>query len=304
MLLTTEILNQLTTSAIKAAQQAGDYIRGFDRDLLKVHFKDAGSSRSAQVVTEVDLTCQGIILNILQPCCDRYDLALLSEENADEQNAANHPRLSKDYFWCIDPLDGTLPFIEGSNGYAVSIALVSRCGKPLIAVVHQPTTNITYHTAINQFSQTICYKNKQPFTSPAKTNSNTFTFYCDRSFVSSKRFALLTKQLQNLAKQSGYDNFVINKDAGAVINALSVLENTPACYIKLPKKKPGGGCLWDFSASACLAQASNGWVSDIHGKPLDLNRLDSHYMNHRGILYASDQQLAQQLIEICALLRE
>ena len=304
MLLTTEILNQLTASAINAAQQAGDYIRDFDRGLLKVHFKDAGSSKNAQVVTEVDLTCQGIILNILQPSCDRYDLALLSEENADEQDAANHPRLSKDYFWCIDPLDGTLPFIEGSDGYAVSIALVSRCGKPLIAVVHQPTKNITYHTAINPFAQTLCYKNKQPFTSPAKTNSNTFTFYCDSSFVCSERFPLLTKQLQTLARQSGHDNFVIKKDAGAVINALSVLENSSACYIKLPKKQPGGGCLWDFSASACLAQASNGWVSDIHGKPLELNRHDSHYMNHRGILYASDPQLARQLIELCASLTE
>ena len=303
MLLTTDNLNQLSVLAIKAAQQAGDYIRGFDRDLLKVHFKEAGSSKSAQVVTEVDLTCQDIILNILQPSCDCYDLALLSEENANEQDAANHPRFSKDYFWCIDPLDGTLPFIEGSDGYAVSIALVSRCGKPVIAVVHQPTKNITYHTSIDQFSQTISYKNKQPFAHPAKTSSNTFTFYCDRSFVSCEQFTLLINHLQTLAKQSGYDNFVIKEDAGAVVNALSVLENNLACYIKLPKKQLGGGCLWDFSATACLAEASGAWVSDINGKLLDLNRSDSNYMNHHGILYASNKQLAQQLIEICGLLR-
>ncbi len=303
MLLTTDTLNQLSLLAIKAAEQAGDYIRGFDRSLLKTHFKDAGSSKSSQVVTEVDLTSQDIILNILQPSCDLYDLALLSEENTNEQDVLNHPRFDKDYFWCIDPLDGTLPFIEGSDGYAVSIALVSRCGKPVIAVVHQPTKNITYHTSVDQFGQSVSYKNKKQLNKSAKAASKIFTFYCDRSFLSSKKFPLLINQLKTLARQSGYDNFAVKQDAGAVINALSVIENSPACYIKLPKKQLGGGCLWDFSATACLAKASAIWVSDINGKLLELNQRDSNYMNHQGVLYTSDKKLAQQIIAICALLK-
>ena len=303
MFLSTDNLNKLSLLAIKAAEQAGDYIRGFDRSLLKTHFKEAGSSKSSQVVTEVDLTCQDIILKILQPSCDEYDLALLSEENSSEHDVINHPRFSKDYFWCIDPLDGTLPFIEGEDGYAVSIALVDVCGKPVVAVVHQPTKNITDHTWLDQFGHRQCYKNRQPLTKHLTIKSKKFTFYSDRSFQSSEKYPLLINQLKIVVEELGYDHFAIQEDAGAVVNALSVIENSSACYIKLPKKQLGGGCLWDFSATACLAEASGVWVSDIDGKLLDLNLGDSNYMNHQGVLYASDTDLARRLSAICRLLK-
>ena len=376
MLLTTEQLNQLSLLAIQAAEQAGDYIRQFDRALLTTHFKAAGSSQSAQVVTDVDFACQDIILTVLQPTCDQYDLALLSEEQVNEkqlsednidleainlestnqesrEESANlHPRLTKDYFWCIDPLDGTLPFIEGGNGYAVSIALVSASGEPILAAVHQPTSDTTYHTMIDTLGITQSYKNKQPFKksildqlSPNKSlpsesllnqslpskplpsklteNStsdissintinkvkNTFTFYSDRSFQFSDHYPLLIKQLTILANELGYEKVIVKEQAGAVMNAISVIEcavmekqnpqHNAACYIKLPKPQLGGGSLWDFSATACLANATDTWVSDIHGNPLDLNRHDSNYMNHQGVLYASEQKLAQRLITMC-----
>ncbi|WP_298941525.1 inositol monophosphatase family protein [uncultured Psychromonas sp.] len=371
MLLTTEQLNQLSLLAIQAAEQAGDYIRQFDRALLTTHFKAAGSSQSAQVVTDVDFACQDIILTILQPICEQYDLALLSEEQVNEkklsedstdleainlksanqesreENTNIHPRLTKDYFWCIDPLDGTLPFIEGGNGYAVSIALVAASGEPILAAVHQPTSNTTYHTMIDTLGMTQGYKNKQPFNKsspsdlspnkplpsesllnqslPSKLTesstsdissintinkvNNSFTFYSDRSFQFSKHYPVLIKQLTILANELGYEKVIVKEQAGAVMNAMSVIEcavmekqnpqHNAACYIKLPKPQLGGGSLWDFSATACLANATNTWVSDIHGNPLDLNRHDSNYMNHQGVLYASEQKLAQRLITMC-----
>ena len=378
MLLTTEQLNQLSLLAIQAAEQAGDYIRQFDRALLTTHFKAAGSSQSAQVVTDVDFACQDIILTILQPTCERYDLALLSEEQVNEkqlsedstdlkainlksanqesgeENTNIHPRLTKDYFWCIDPLDGTLPFIEGENGYAVSIALVAANGGPILAAVHQPTSNTTYHTMIDTQGMTQGFKNKQPFnkllTSDLLPNksllntsllnkslpnkplpnkkliesstsdissintinkvNNTFTFYSDRSFQFSEHYLLLIKQLTILANELGYEKIIVKEQAGAVMNAMSVIEcavmekqnpqHNAACYIKLPKPQLGGGSLWDFSATACLANATNTWVSDIHGNPLDLNRHDSNYMNHQGVLYVSEQHLARRIITMCS----
>ena len=54
---------------------------------------------------------------------ERYDLALLTEELEDDGS-----RHVKDYFWCIDPIDGTLPFTQKKPGYGVSIALVARDG--------------------------------------------------------------------------------------------------------------------------------------------------------------------------------
>jgi len=85
------------------------------------------------------------------------------------------------------------------------------------------------------------------------------------------------------------------------MNAIGVLENAPACYVKLPKPQLGGGSLWDFSATAAITQALSTQdlasssqaccaVSDYQGAPLDLNRSDSNYMNHKGVLYSSGLQ--------------
>ncbi|MFT5808225.1 MAG: hypothetical protein ACI9LG_002526 [Moritella dasanensis] len=99
------------------------------------------------------------------------------------------------------------------------------------------------------------------------------------------------------AVQQGLELQVI-KTNGAVMNAIGVLENPPACYVKLPKPQLGGVSLWDFSATAAITQALSDQylasssqvyctVSDYHGSDLDLNRNDSNYMNHKGVLYSN-----------------
>ena len=63
------------------------------------------------MVTEVDHKAQAAILEILEPTCANYDLALLTEESPD-----NGQRLKKPAFWSIDPMDGTLAFNKNPRG--------------------------------------------------------------------------------------------------------------------------------------------------------------------------------------------
>ncbi|MCJ8348639.1 inositol monophosphatase family protein [Moritella sp.] len=296
MKLTVFQLEQLLQLATDAALKAGTFINSVDRSSLLVHSKQAGSSLSAQVVTQVDLDSQAIILEILQPTIQQYDIALLTEENASEEDVATHARFNKDYFWCIDPLDGTLPFIEGGSGFAVSIALVDIAGNPIIGVVHNPSTGDTYQ-AINAQPQTSkVLKNGSPW-QPERLEeySHSLSLYIDRSFQQDPRYPAVLEQLTVFSKQQGLVLQVI-KTNGAVMNAIGVLENAPACYLKLPKAQLGGGSLWDFSATAAITQALSAQylassspmlcaVSDSQGAALDLNRSDSNYMNHKGVLY-------------------
>ena len=85
--------------------------------------------------------------------------------------------------------------------------------------------------------------------------------------------------------------------SGAVKNAWQVIESNQACYLKLPKKEDGGGSIWDFAATACIACETGTWVSDIHGQPLALNRRDSTFMNHKGVIFASNNTIAEFLIK-------
>lgn len=284
-------LQLLMALATEAARQAGRYIAAFDRTQLHVGHKVAGNSLSSQVVTQVDLDSQAIILDVLRPSIEQYDLAVLSEENASEDNVSGHERFRKAYFWCIDPLDGTLPFIEGTDGFAVSIALVEQTGRPVLGVVYNPVTGDIYQ-ALNPLSGAgaSLLKNGKTWQPDAELQAGCghFTLFIDRSFKQDPRYPHCLEQLESLVRQQGYSRLEVVDSCGAVMNAIGVMEKSPACYLKLPKAKKGGGSLWDFAATAALATASGSiMVSDITGRPLDLNRKDSNFMNHRGALYAS-----------------
>ena len=83
-----------------------------------------------------------------------------------------------------------------------------------------------------------------------------------------------------------------------VLNACYALENAPGCHFKFAKPEEGGGSIWDYAATACLFQEAGAVVNDVHGKPLDPNRSDSTFMNHRGAIYATDQILASAIKNI------
>ena len=114
-------LDQLLATALEAADAAGAMIARSRP--TTVERKAGGESLASQVLTDVDEQSQQLILEILAPTIERFDLGLLTEERDDDGS-----RFEKACFWCIDPLDGTLPFIDNVPGYAVSIALVARDG--------------------------------------------------------------------------------------------------------------------------------------------------------------------------------
>ncbi|MCG7499456.1 inositol-1-monophosphatase [Vibrio sp. Of7-15] len=302
MKLTNEQLKSLLKLAVDAAEQAGGYIRAVDREDLHVNGKSTGSSLSTQVVTDVDLACEKIILSILQPTIEQYSIAMLSEENAYQKEANQHARLTQDYFWCVDPLDGTLPFIEGVDGFAVSIALVERSGYPLIGVVHNPITGKTYQALneplLDSSLGSHYLKSWQECTLSLPGSDSLLSFFTDRSFESHPLYAQVIEKLEMIAEQFGYQGVRIVVGQGAVMSAIGVLEHAPACYFKFPKEAEGGGSLWDFSATAACAISAKAWVTNIHGQALDLNRKDSNFMNHQGVIYASDPLIAQKIMDL------
>ncbi|MBS2212364.1 hypothetical protein KEM09_13190 [Carboxylicivirga mesophila] len=283
MLLPPLQINELASCAIQAATQAGELIKQRSQEKLAVHQKEGGDSLASQVFTEVDLASEQIILKALRPSIEKYDLALLSEETADDGS-----RFEKDYFWCIDPLDGTLPFIEQTDGYAVSIALVDKLGIPHIGVIYNPVDSTLYHAIKGQG----VYKNQLPWTTNEPSES--LTLVCDRSFKQHEGYSKIISKLRRFS----HDNLNIICHGGAAMNAMWVLENAPAVYFKLPKKEDGGGSLWDYAASACIFNEIGAYANSFNKEELDLNRHDSTFMNHKGICYCSGKQLAIDILHL------
>jgi len=277
----------LTQKAVDAALQAGELIRSYQDRKVEVLHKEGADSLAAQVVTQVDQDAQEKIEGILLPTCEEFNIAWLGEEGEDD-----HERFEKDFFWCVDPMDGTLPFIEGKPGYSVSIGLVAKNGTAYIGVVYDPVHDVLYQATKGAGLR----RNGESWHPESTADRLTFTY--DRSFVDHPALESILADLETYAHSKGLQGLKASQHGGAVINACYVLEEAPGCYFKFPKKAEGGGSLWDFAATACLFEEADAIVSDIHGNSLDLNRKDSTYMNHLGFLYSTDMDLAHKVQEI------
>jgi fructose-1,6-bisphosphatase/inositol monophosphatase family enzyme len=286
-------LSLLADAACEAARAGGGLIARYRERDVSVRHKAGADSLAAQVVTEVDELSQSLILKHLQQTVDRYDLALLTEELEDDGS-----RHAKDAFWCIDPMDGTLPFTQGIPGYSVSIALVARDGRPLIGVVYDPLQSKLYRAVHGQGMTINGVAWKSP--PPQRRLPESLRLYCDCTFALHPDRQVIVAQMQRVAEELGYAGLSLESGGGGVLNACWVLEHPPACYLKQPKIQTGGGSLWDFAATACLFQEAGAYAHDFGGDALDLNRADSTYMNHRGVLFASHLDLGRQIQQIYA----
>ena len=286
-------LRELSDLAILAATEAGQMIaRARPGDVRR---KAAGASLASQVVTKIDRQSEDIIVDVLGPTLSRFGLGLLTEEQHDDQS-----RLTADYFWCIDPLDGTLPFIEGVPGYAVSIALVGRDGTPWVGVIYDPV-EATVSYAIKGGG---AFRDGGPWSIEPRAideadRPDVLCVFADRSLVARDDHDVLVEALGQIAQDMGQSGVQLVATRGAVMNACGVLANSPACYFKF-EGLAGGGSLWDFAAAACLFQELGLVATDIHGDRLDLNREDSTFMNHRGVLFATDEALASRVRALAA----
>ena len=269
-------LAHLNKIAIKAALAAGKVIQKYMNEEVKVEKKEGGATYSSKVVTAADIESERAILAHILPTCDEFDIGLLTEETEEDGS-----RLEKDFFWCIDPMDGTLSFIKGHAGFAVSIALVSKDGTPQLGVVYDPSTDTLYHATKNKGA----FKNKRPWI--IKHRNKHLTYVTDKTLKDTPHADKIEILLQKQITKLSLDGITEIAGAGSVMNGILVLENGPACMLKLPKKEKGGGCIWDFAAIACIFHELGLPATNFEGGRLKLNRKDGTFMNQEGVFFGN-----------------
>ena len=109
----------------------------------------------------------------------------------------------------------------------------------------------------------------------------------DQSFLKIDNYESEIKKLESLALDSNLSGVELHHLGGAVMNGISTIEFAPAVYYKHPKVSLGGGSIWDFAASSIIQKEAGGNNSNYFGKPLDLNRANSTFMNHEGVIYTA-----------------
>lgn len=219
MKLSSSDLIMLSEVASNAALKAGVVIREKFNTSLDITYKDVGSTLAAQVLTEVDAEAQDIILKELENITQEFDLGILSEEQVDDKS-----RFKKDYFWCIDPLDGTLAFTKAvAGGSCVSIALVSKQGIPYVGVVYEPMSDKLY-CAIKGMGVKLNNKTIK-LNVDKKLKATAIDIICTEDFLEHPQYYMT---IEKLSRHVGSEDNVNTKVvvAGAVSLACQVLETS------------------------------------------------------------------------------
>lgn len=131
------IINQaFIEKVLLIAEQAGKAILDIynSGDKLHVSIKEDHSP-----LTTADNASNKIITNGLME--NFPGVPLLSEEGA---SISYDERKNWEYYWCVDPLDGTKEFINRRDDFTVNIALVHR-DHPVLGIIYAPVYGALYY---------------------------------------------------------------------------------------------------------------------------------------------------------------
>lgn len=129
-------LKELLTEIRHIARKAGDITLEYYQTDLDIEHK-----HDASPVTIADQKTEEYILQQLRTVTP--DIPIIAEEMTE---AGEQESLDGDYFWLVDPLDGTKEFLSGNGEFTVNIALIEK-DRPVLGVVYAPALDEMYAAA-------------------------------------------------------------------------------------------------------------------------------------------------------------
>ena len=120
------IPNNLKEMAVEAIFQAGEIALKL-KEKLVINYKSPN-----QPVTNADKQIDNFLFNFFKTNTPNF--GWLSEESID-----NNSRFKNDFFWCLDPIDGTRSYIMGKPEYTISLALIKN-SSPVMGIIYNPET--------------------------------------------------------------------------------------------------------------------------------------------------------------------
>jgi len=124
----TELLDTAILAALSAGQNVLEIYNGKD---YGIEFKSDNTP-----VTLADKRSHKIILSFLE----QTNIPVLSEEGA---SIDFDDRKNWEYYWCIDPIDGTKEFINRQDDFTINIALIKN-HVPVLGVIYIPVFKDLY----------------------------------------------------------------------------------------------------------------------------------------------------------------
>jgi 3'(2'), 5'-bisphosphate nucleotidase len=164
------MLNQIDIQNIVAiAKEAGNAI-------MEVYYQDfdVEYKQDSSPLTLADKRANDIIENGLNKLI--VNLPILSEEGRD---VPYEERRLWEYFWLVDPLDGTKEFVKKNGEFTVNIALIHK-DAPVLGVVYAPALDICYWAKKDEGA----FKDGQQIPLKVEKKRDTYKIVVSRSHMS------------------------------------------------------------------------------------------------------------------------
>ena len=217
-------------------------------------------------LTDADKASNEIICNELVKISS---YPILSEEN---KIISYKERKKWNYYWCIDPIDGTKEFIKKNGEFTINIALIYN-NEPVLGVVYAPVIEEIYFTDNHN-----SYKAKLSIDSfelknikklPIKRDDNKLIIVASKSHLNDE-----TKEFIESIKTDKEKEFI---SKGSSLKLCMVAEGKADIYPRLAPTME-----WDTGAGQAIVEISGGKVVDAQtGESLKYNKeslLNPHFI--------------------------
>ena len=211
---------------------------------------------------------------------------ILSEENVKIKPNSCNPR--SELLWVLDPLDGTKDFIQGTENYAMHLALNYK-QKPLIGLVLIPKRNELW---IANGNKVWCENREGNYSSNNLSNNKSLK---EMIIVTSKNHR--NHVLENLINRINFKKKITMGSIGCKI--ASILRGESDIYICLSLPGKTSPKDWDFAAPEAILKAAGGAITDIENRDLSYNQPN---FEQGGIIIASNNK--QNHENICLQIKE
>jgi 3'(2'), 5'-bisphosphate nucleotidase len=227
------------------AKKAGEATLEIYNKDFSIEYKDDKSP-----LTEADKKSNEIICNSLEELYP--NTPILSEEN---KEIPYEDRKNWEYYWCIDPIDGTKEFIKKNGEFTINIALIYK-NEPILGVVYAPVLDDMYSAKRGEGA----YKNGEKL--PLKTNSN----------ISEKIFVVASKSHLSKETQEFIDSLdskeIEQVSKGSSLKLCMVAEGEADIYPRLAPTME-----WDTAAADAIVRESGKMTYEFETKkPLAYNK--------------------------------
>jgi myo-inositol-1(or 4)-monophosphatase len=244
--------------AEEAAREAG---RMLAKEYAKFKRSDVKVKGYTQLVTSADKKAEKIIIGLIKR--NFPDHHILSEEAGDNEKKS-------DYFWIIDPLDGTTNFSFHFPAFAVSVAVAYK-GEVVFGAVYLPLPDEMFMAAKDGGA----YLNGKKIKVSAFGPERAFHTFCHGGRPADVKKAV---RYYSYLKPKDYDI----RQLGAASLELAYVACGRTDSIFIPGAKP-----WDVAAGTLLVSEAGGRVTDADDKDWSLKSKDMIATNglvHKSVL--------------------